>query len=475
MTGYVGINNKAQKIKNVYFGLNNVARKVKKGYIGVNGVAQLWYTSQREWVWDVYAINSGYNPIEGESSSNSGYSAFYAGTSYTLNQSTGEFTVEQTTQIARSSTGATNAVGKYIIDTYSSSGTYTGSTVYLITAASYSWLTGLSLTLTPYTSQYYENRGSLVGSVTDLDVTAYPINGIQNGYWYVLRHDYTLSYTGNYVESLAVVGDVYYRQIEFQSSGTLTLSKTQKANVWICGGGGCGADTHCNGSEYSQPTNGGAGAYAANATNINIKDLIISLGAGGTDSRLTGGTTTSSGDLRLTAAGGYGGGDIVESGGRTNTEGCGGTGSGKGPYGSVGTGDGLSKKPFNDNSMVSYCDGGGAGSAYRKNGQGRAYGGNGGDGGTDGSNGLTTNSNPNPGGHTKVGGIGGGLYGGNGGDSSWSSNCYLYIDGENAKGYGSGGGGAAYLADYYNPGEYEDDGSGGFGYQGVCFIRIPLE
>ena len=43
--GYIGISDKARKVKSIYIGVNGVARKVKKAYIGVNGVAQEWYSS----------------------------------------------------------------------------------------------------------------------------------------------------------------------------------------------------------------------------------------------------------------------------------------------------------------------------------------------------------------------------------------------------------------------------------------------
>lgn len=38
--GYIGINNKARKIKNMYIGINGKARKIKKIYVGVNGKAR---------------------------------------------------------------------------------------------------------------------------------------------------------------------------------------------------------------------------------------------------------------------------------------------------------------------------------------------------------------------------------------------------------------------------------------------------
>lgn len=42
---YIGVDNKARKVKKLYIGVNDKARKIKKGYIGVDGVARLFYYS----------------------------------------------------------------------------------------------------------------------------------------------------------------------------------------------------------------------------------------------------------------------------------------------------------------------------------------------------------------------------------------------------------------------------------------------
>jgi hypothetical protein len=42
---YLGIGDKARRIKKAYIGVNGVARRIKKAYIGVNGVARLCFTS----------------------------------------------------------------------------------------------------------------------------------------------------------------------------------------------------------------------------------------------------------------------------------------------------------------------------------------------------------------------------------------------------------------------------------------------
>ena len=464
MTGYIGIGGTAKKVKNIYVGVGNVAKKVKKGYIGVNGVAQLWYKSQREWVWDVYQY--GYNLVEGTSFSQSVSSAFYAGTSYTLNQSTGQFSVNQTTQIVRSSTGASNAVGKYIINLTSSSGTQTGNKVYLITNASYSVFSGMSLTITPYSSQIY--RGTFVNSVIDLDITTYPMNGVQGNYWYVLRDIETLSYSGDYIDQCIYMENKAYRLLTITSSGTLALDNSLKADIWICGGGAGGKSA---GTNHDTAGCGGGGAYATEINNTNIKDLNIIIGAGGTTDSVSssssenvnscGGTSSITGDLSITTFGG----DRDSNG--VGKYAYGGTGAGGGNTrksddghragARVGVGDGQSKLPFNSSYFpYSFCDGGGGG------GYGRYY--KGGAGGSNGSNGgAATYVNAG----VDTSGAGGGHYGGKGGRGYYEDTDPA----DNATGYGSGGGGAAYT-------DSEDKrrgGTAGIGYQGVCFIRIPLE
>lgn len=44
MSGYLGVDNTARKVKELYVGVGNTARVVQKAYIGVDNVARLWYT-----------------------------------------------------------------------------------------------------------------------------------------------------------------------------------------------------------------------------------------------------------------------------------------------------------------------------------------------------------------------------------------------------------------------------------------------
>ena len=85
-------------------------------------------------------------------------SIFYVGSSYTFDSTTGYFTVSQTTYIALSSTGASNATGKYIVNYATSSSTQKGPTVYYIVSASYNSTTKLNLTLQTISSSILNNQ-----------------------------------------------------------------------------------------------------------------------------------------------------------------------------------------------------------------------------------------------------------------------------------------------------------------------------
>lgn len=45
MSGYIGVNGVARKIKKVYVGADGIAREVKTGYMGVDGVAKQWWSN----------------------------------------------------------------------------------------------------------------------------------------------------------------------------------------------------------------------------------------------------------------------------------------------------------------------------------------------------------------------------------------------------------------------------------------------
>ena len=240
------------------------------------------------------------------------------------------------------------------------------------------------------------------------------------------------SYTGTMTNELKIMDGVSYALFTLTTSGTLTAIQAYVGDVWLCGGGAAGGTG--NGYNFFG-AGGGGGGHVVNAFNTNIKNTQVNIATGGVGAQNTasatgasGGTTTYGG---LTALGGSGGGAGIN--GTTNTGGSGGSGGGHGGGGNVvGTGDGISTRPFLSPSMPPYCAGGAGG--FRMSGS--QYGSNGGSDGSDGS--ITT------------GGIGGELGGGNAAAS--------------ATAYGGGGGGA--------PSGY---GQAGSGYPGCVMFRIPVQ
>lgn len=54
---YVGVNEKARKVKNIYIGVNNKARSVSHAYVGINGIARLFYLKEFFLVKDIVSAN----------------------------------------------------------------------------------------------------------------------------------------------------------------------------------------------------------------------------------------------------------------------------------------------------------------------------------------------------------------------------------------------------------------------------------
>lgn len=152
---------------------------------------------------------------------------------------------------------------------------------------------------------------------------------------------------------------------------------------------------------------------------------------------------------------------MLTAAGATNQNGgSGGGGEGyvDGPGGKAGgKGSGTSTRPFGDsvNFTSLPCAGGGGGS----------YSGFGGvsNGGTGGSNGANGGSSTNPGGSAASGGTGGTTGGGRGRSENNTGSG-------NASYYGGGGGGR-----YRTSGSSSLQGANGVGYQGVVFMRVPLD
>ena len=240
----------------------------------------------------------------------------------------------------------------------------------------------------------------------------------------------TYTYTGTSSEKNITYNGVTYKLLTLTTNGTLTFNKRVSVDIWACGGGS-------NGLNYSSAAGpGGAGAYCNELDNKTVTTLNVVIGPANTASG-----TIISGDASLTALG------------VSNTY-NGGTGGGaafSAPDSYIrGYGDGKSKYPFGDTTNFDpHCAGGGGGGLYFN-----GWWWNGGFGGTNGGNGEAGEGKSSTfywkGGGRKGGGTGGGN-----------------DRGTAATFYGSGGGGCG-----------NKEGGivkyGGNGYQGVCYIRIPI-
>ena len=237
----------------------------------------------------------------------------------------------------------------------------------------------------------------------------------------------SITYTGAYTDyGMVTMSDgARYRLLAFTASGTLSIEQPVNCEVCVVGGGANGANGRDGGGV------GGAGAYLKNqsVSAYNGGSVVVGAGQG----------VSSIADVSVNAVSGKNGGT-----------GAGGT--------TAGTGDGISKYPFEDTGYSlwagkPHCGGGGQGVGERG---GIGY--TGGDGGTNGSNGYPRHNDSVS---SPSGGAGGSYGGGNGGPdgAAWNGGNATYY------GSGAGGGGYRYPAGYY----------GGSGYQGIVYIRIPEE
>ena len=226
------------------------------------------------------------------------------------------------------------------------------------------------------------------------------------------------------------MNDGDYRLLAITSSGNLVPAQPINMEVCVVGGG-------ANGTSGGP---GGAGAYMKNQVIEAFRGGAVVIGAAQGASSI--------GNVSVSAVSGKNGGT---------------GGGGFGPSSTVGgTGDRLSKYPFGDNEYQyelwkrkPHCAGGSGGSnftgSYNNNYSGGPGGTNGLSGG-DAIKGQDTSSMP------------GGTYGGGAGGSASVVATYK---GENGSYYGAGGGGGGYKND--------QQASGGSGYQGIVYVRIPLD
>ena len=236
----------------------------------------------------------------------------------------------------------------------------------------------------------------------------------------------SITYTGAHTDyGMVTMSDgARYRLLAFTASGTLSMEQPVNCQVCVVGGGANGTNGRGEGGA------GGAGAYLKNqaVSAYNGGPVVVGAGQG----------VSSIADVSVNAVSGKNGGT-----------GAGGT--------TAGTGDGMSKYPFEDTGYSlwagkPHCAGGGQGSYVPRGGT-PPHGYSGGNGGTNGGNGYGRVSNEvsNPSGGA------GGSYGGGVGGSERGGNATYY-------GSGAGGGGYCYPGGYY----------GGSGYQGIVYIRIPV-
>ena len=248
----------------------------------------------------------------------------------------------------------------------------------------------------------------------------------------------SITYTGAYTDyGMVTMSDgARYRLLAFTSSGTLSIEQPVNCEVCVVGGG-------ANGAKATQTTNnnaGGAGAHLKNqsVSAYNGGPVVVGARQG----------VSSIADVSVNAVSGKNG------------------GTGAGGY-VAGTGDGISKYPFEDTSYSlwagkPHCAGGGEGVYDGKADEyGNIRGYSGGNGGTNGGNGYPEGRNEvtNP-----RGGAGGSYGGGTGGDHATGN-------GGNATYYGSGAGGGRCYKDADGGRHIYDGGSG---YQGIVYIRIPV-
>lgn len=264
----------------------------------------------------------------------------------------------------------------------------------------------------------------------------------------------SISYTGNMQDEIVTMSGVQYRLLTLTSSGTLTVDEEVNAEVWLCDGGNAGV-------VYDS---GGGGGYIGSAALILPLSTVAIIGSGGRTSGDRGGKTSFGGAT-----------SNRPSGSGSFTDGA--SGGGQQWDRNRGTGQGKTTYPFGD--QVYFKDrphsaGGGGGGYLEVWCDGESFINY--DGGWGGSNGSNGDYSSYYEGYDYSAGGTGGKYGGGDGGYAEFDGLYAY-DGDPAYFYGGGGGGGSEIELYDQDGNNVDyyHGSGGAGYQGVIYIRIPIE
>ena len=148
---YIGVNDKARKVKKLYVGIADKARKVKKGYIGVGGVARPFYTSEQKPVYYGKATALSGNMIRLSSATIGNYALFGGG----YNRSTNEMSHVVTaynTSLTRSLPAALN--------TYADGGAATTVGSYAVFACGYKSTSSFNTTVNAYNSSLTRNSNT---------------------------------------------------------------------------------------------------------------------------------------------------------------------------------------------------------------------------------------------------------------------------------------------------------------------------
>lgn len=266
-----------------------------------------------------------------------------------------------------------------------------------------------------------------------------------------------IAYTGAMTDQIVTMGDGnQYRLLTLTSSGTLAVEKPVVADVWMCGGGAAGESGSRNGGGR-----GGSGGFITQAVQQKISNIIAVVGAGNS------GASSVSGDISLAANGAM----ATIPYGYTGAAGASGGGGGADRYTDGLGGAGVTTHPFGDTTYFSgkpHCPGGGGGAWRDESNENFNEYATGGKGGSNGSSGGQAQTGSR---YNDANAAPGGLFGGGNGCGDPA------LSGSRAKSgyfYGAGGGGGAgsdYISSY--PGEAYFT-YGGAGYQGVIYVRIPL-
>lgn len=255
-----------------------------------------------------------------------------------------------------------------------------------------------------------------------------------------------IGYTGAYTDQTEVtMSGKKYRLLTLTGSGTLTLPEEVTADVWLCNGGNSGG---------TWARSGGGGGYFVQKLSIKLATPVVCTIGAGAGENFNSYTPVAGGSTSM--------GTITPKAQEASANGA--SGGGQGAIGdNAGSGGGISTVPFEEATLFEpHSAGGGAGGINDTVDDITRGGGVGGSNGANG--GARTNNNYS-------GGTGGTKGGGTGGDGLKSSTAVNNNMGKAATYYGSGGGAGGVRVTSSD----EYGGSGGAGYQGAIYVRIPYE